>query len=82
MHEINFITGSVIDSAMRVHTALGPGLRPTDCRAGLLINFNETATQERYQAGCESTFRDVPARPASPRAPREMMFASHTLAYF
>jgi GxxExxY protein len=26
MHEINFITGSVIDSAMRVHTALGPGL--------------------------------------------------------
>jgi GxxExxY protein len=26
MHEINFITGSVIDSAMRVHAALGPGL--------------------------------------------------------
>jgi hypothetical protein len=29
-----------------------------------------------------NTVRDVPARPASPRAPREMMFTSHTLAYF
>jgi GxxExxY protein len=26
MHEIDFITGSIIDSAMRIHTALGPGL--------------------------------------------------------
>ena len=26
MHDINFITGSIIDSAMRIHTALGPGL--------------------------------------------------------
>ena len=26
MHEIDFITGSIIDSAMRIHTAPGPGL--------------------------------------------------------
>ncbi len=26
MHDINFITGTIIDSAMRIHTALGPGL--------------------------------------------------------
>ena len=26
MHDIDFITGSIIDSAMRIHTALGPGL--------------------------------------------------------
>jgi GxxExxY protein len=26
MDPINFITGSVIDSAMRIHAALGPGL--------------------------------------------------------
>jgi iron complex transport system substrate-binding protein len=26
MQEIDFITGSIIDSAMRIHTALGPGL--------------------------------------------------------
>jgi len=26
MHDINFITRTIIDSAMRIHTALGPGL--------------------------------------------------------
>ena len=26
MHDINVITGAIIDSAMRIHTALGPGL--------------------------------------------------------
>ena len=26
MHSINWITGRIIDSAMRIHTALGPGL--------------------------------------------------------
>jgi GxxExxY protein len=26
MHDINFITGAIIDAAMRIHKALGPGL--------------------------------------------------------
>ena len=26
MHDINIITGTIIDSAMRIHSALGPGL--------------------------------------------------------
>ena len=140
MHEIDFITGSIIDSAMRIHTALGPGLfesvyevvlerdlvrrgfsverqkelgfefeglrfenafvldllidskvvveiksverlapvfekqlqtylRLSDCRAGLLINFNETLTEAWYQASCKSVPRDSPRAPL-PRVPR------------
>lgn len=56
--DLNIISGQIVDAAMRVHSALGPGLlestytaclaqelsylKLSGCRVGLLINFNVT----------------------------------------
>jgi hypothetical protein len=47
--DINDRSGAVVDAAMKVHSALGPGLdaqlpsylKLSDYRVGLLINFHE-----------------------------------------
>ena len=42
--DVNRISGHVVDSAMKVHSALGPGLlesAESGNKVGLLINFHE-----------------------------------------
>ena len=56
MHEIDFITGSIIDSAMRIHT-------------GLLINFNEALLTDGIKRVVNRLPETSPRAPL-PRVPR------------
>lgn len=58
MH-INDVTGQIIDSAMKVHTALGPGLLESAYEACLAFELRDRGLTVVRQAECPVVYRDV-----------------------
>ena len=58
MH-INSITGQIIDSAMKVHSALGPGLLESAYEACLAFELRDRGLAVVRQAECPVVYRDV-----------------------
>ena len=57
--DINIITGKVIDSAMKVHTALGPGLLESAYEACLIHELSKRGIKARSQVGLPVNYDGV-----------------------
>jgi GxxExxY protein len=57
--EINEITGQVIDAAIKVHTALGPGLLESAYEACLMYELNKRGLVVRNQVPLPVKYEDV-----------------------
>ena len=57
--KINELTGEIIDSSMKVHSALGPGLLESAYEACLLYELRERGVNARKQVELPLTYKDV-----------------------
>ncbi len=57
--ELNEISGTIVDSAMKVHTALGPGLLESTYEACLAFELAERGLEVRTQVALPITYRTV-----------------------
>jgi GxxExxY protein len=57
--ELNTITGKIIESAMRVHTALGPGLLESAYEACLAHELKKAGLSVQTQVGLPVVYDDV-----------------------
>jgi GxxExxY protein len=57
--ELNEISGTIVDSAMKVHTALGPGLLESTYEACLTFELAERGLEVRAQVALPITYRTV-----------------------
>jgi GxxExxY protein len=57
--ELNEISGAIIDSAMKVHTALGPGLLESTYEACLAFELADRGFQVRTQVALPVVYRSV-----------------------
>ena len=57
--ELNEISGTIVDSAMKVHTALGPGLLESTYEACLTSELAERGLEVRAQVALPITCRTV-----------------------
>ncbi len=57
--ELNTITGKIIESAMKVHTALGPGLLESAYEACLAHELKKAGLAAQSQVGLPVVYDDV-----------------------
>lgn len=57
--EINAVTGQIVDAAMRVHTALGPGLLESTYEVCLAYELRKRGFQVRTQVGLPVCYENV-----------------------
>ena len=57
--ELNEISGAVVDSAMKVHTALGPGLLESTYEVCLAFELADRGLQVRTQVALPVVYRSV-----------------------
>jgi GxxExxY protein len=57
--ELNDISGAIVDSAMKVHTALGPGLLETTYEACLAFELSDPGLRVRTQVALPVVYRGV-----------------------
>jgi GxxExxY protein len=59
MMQVNDITGQIVDAAMKVHSALGPGLLESTYEACLLYELNKRGLQTRNQVPLPVRYEEV-----------------------
>ena len=57
--DLNVLSGTVVDSAMRVHSALGPGLLESAYQACLARELEERGLDVRTQVALSLTYKSV-----------------------
>ncbi len=57
--ELNRVSGAIVDSAMKVHTALGPGLLESTYEACLAFELTDRGLQVRTQLVLPIVYRSV-----------------------
>jgi GxxExxY protein len=57
--ELNDISGAIVDSAMKVHTALGPGLLETPYEPCLAFELSDRGLRVRTQVALPVVYRGV-----------------------